>query len=81
MEKLFRITRKIVDGVELRAGEAHSWRERYCVDIRTRALHAPEDYVDVPPEYRLWVWPRDVGEAVSKLNLVPAPALVAPPTP
>jgi hypothetical protein len=51
MEKLFRITRKIVDGVELRAGEAQSWRERYCVDIRTRALHGPEDYVDVPPEY------------------------------
>lgn len=79
MEKLFRITRRIVDGVDLPAGEAHAWRERYCVDIRTRTLHGPEDYLDIPPEYRLWIWPQDVSEAVSKLNLIPAPTLVTPP--
>jgi hypothetical protein len=81
MEKLFRITRKIVDGVALTTGEAHSWRERYCVDMRTRTLDGPEDYFDLRPAYRLWIWPQHVSEAVSKLNLTPAATLVAPPTP
>ena len=35
----------------------------------------PEDYINVPPEYRLWIWPDDVATAVSRLKLVPAPAL------
>ncbi|MCI0686529.1 MAG: thermonuclease family protein, partial [Sporichthyaceae bacterium] len=81
MEKLFRITKRIVDGVALSTGEAHAWRERYCADMRTRTLHGPEDYFAIPPEYRLWTWPQDVGEAVSRLNLTPAPTLVAPPIP
>ncbi|MGH3928813.1 MAG: thermonuclease family protein [Pseudonocardiaceae bacterium] len=76
MEKLYRITKKIVEGGELRAGEAHSWRERYCADMRTRTLHGPEDYSDIPPPYRLWIWPDDVSEAVGRLNLVPTPRLV-----
>jgi endonuclease YncB( thermonuclease family) len=51
-------------------------RERYCVDMRTRVLHGPEDYVAVDPEYRLWIWPQDLNDAVARLNLSPAPALV-----
>jgi endonuclease YncB( thermonuclease family) len=81
MEKLFRITKKIVGGADLSPAEAHAWRERYCADMRTRTLHGPEDYVTTPPEYRLWIWPQDISEAVSRLNLVPAPQLVAPPVP
>jgi hypothetical protein len=46
--------------------------------MRTRTLHGPEDYFDVRPEYRLWIWPQDVSAAVSKLNLNPAATLVAP---
>lgn len=76
MEKLFSVTKKIVEGAELRAGEARSWRERYCADMRTRMLHGPEDYADIPPAYRLWIWHDDVAEAVGRLNLVPAPRLV-----
>lgn len=76
LEKLFRITRKIVDGAEVDGAERHSWRERYCADLRSRTLHGPEGYAEVPPEYRLWIWKADVGDAVSRLNLVPAPALV-----
>lgn len=78
MEKLFAVTKRLVDGEELPGAEARSWRERYCVDLRSRVLHGPEAWVEVPPEYRLWVWPADVSEAVSRLNLVPAPALVTP---
>lgn len=76
MEKLHAITKKIVDDKPMRPAERFSWRERYCVDMRNRVLHGPEDYVGVPPEYRLWIWPRDVGDAVGRLNLTPAPALV-----
>jgi len=76
VEKLFRITRRIVDGRDVADADRFAWRERYCVDMRTRILHGPEDYFGVVPEYRLWVWPDDVGEAVSRLNLVPAPRLV-----
>jgi len=77
MEKLYRITRKIVGDEPLDPGEEHSWRERYCVDMRTRVLHGPEDYFGVDPEYRLWIWPQDLHEAVGRLNLTPAPRLVA----
>jgi endonuclease YncB( thermonuclease family) len=76
MEKLYRLTKKAVTDGQLDPGEAYSWRERYCVDMRTRVLHGPEDYMTVEPEYRLWIWPRDLNDAVARLNLVPAPALV-----
>lgn len=76
MGKLHTITKKIVDNTPLRPSERFGWRERYCMDMRDRVLHGPEDYVSVPPEYRLWIWPRDVGDAVGRLNLTPAPALV-----
>jgi len=75
MEKLFGITQKKVSNIPLRVDE-RSWRERYCVDMRTRRLHGPEDYFGVEPEYRLWIWPKDLNEAVARLNLTPAAALV-----
>ncbi len=76
VEKLYRITRRIVEGETLRGGEAFSWRERYCVDMRTRTLHGPEDYFDIPQPYRLWIWPTDVSDAVGRLNLTPSRRLV-----
>jgi endonuclease YncB( thermonuclease family) len=75
MEKLFQITSRKVNGLPPTVDE-RSWRERYCVDMRTRTLHGPEDYAGVDPAYRLWIWPRDVNEAVGRLNLTPSPALV-----
>jgi endonuclease YncB( thermonuclease family) len=75
MEKLFRVTRKIVNNQPLKPGEARSWRERYCVDMRTRSLHGPEDYFGIAPEYRLWIWPHDLNEAIARLNLIPSPRL------
>lgn len=76
MEKLYRITRKLVDGESVRNGEVRAWRERYCVDMRDRTLHGPEEYAGVDPEYRLWIWPADLNEAVGRLNLTPARSLV-----
>jgi hypothetical protein len=76
LEKRFGITRRIVGGETVAGGARMAWRERYCVDMRTRMLHGPEDYFEVLPEYRLCCGPEDVGEAVGRLNLVPSPRLV-----
>jgi hypothetical protein len=46
------------------------------VDMRTRSLHGPEDYLGIAPEYRLWIWPHDLNEAIGRLNLLPSPRLV-----
>jgi endonuclease YncB( thermonuclease family) len=76
-EKLHRISRRIAEGAELSFPEKLEWRSRYCVDMRERTLHGPEEYMDVPPPYRIWIWPDDVQRAVSMLNLVPSMALTA----
>jgi hypothetical protein len=70
VEKLFRITEDKVNNVPLKVDE-RTWRERYWVDMRVRTLHGPE------PEYRLWIWPQDINQAVGRLNLTPAPQLVS----
>ena len=76
MEKLFAITKKRVNGQPLTVDE-RSWRERYCVDLRNRVLHGPEDWFGVDPEYRLWLWPADLRDAVARLNLTPSPRLTS----
>lgn len=76
MERLFDITKKIVGGQDLSSREAFAWRERYCVDMRDRTLHGPEDYFPIPAHYRLWLWQQDVQEAVGRLNLRPSRKLV-----
>ncbi|MEU4560504.1 thermonuclease family protein [Actinoplanes sp. NPDC023936] len=76
MEDLYKITKKKVENEPLDADE-RSWRERYCADMRNRVLHGPEDYSGIDPEYRLWIWPVDLRDAVSRLNLTPAPELAA----
>jgi hypothetical protein len=57
-EKLHGITKKIVDGEAPR--DRYRWRERYCVDQRSRVVYGPEDHFEIPPTYRLWLWPADV---------------------
>lgn len=74
-EKLHGVTRKIAGGQELSVAERLGWRSRYCLDMRDRRLHGPEDYIDIPPPFRIWIWPADVQEAVSRLNLVPSARL------
>jgi hypothetical protein len=76
LERHFQITDKLVKGEDVSAAER---RERYRVDMRRRVLHGPEDYVEVPAPYRLWLWQRDVRAAVANLNLVPARKLVDAP--
>ncbi|MDR7274591.1 thermonuclease family protein [Catenuloplanes atrovinosus] len=75
MERLFQITRTLVEGRDL-TGSPRAWRERYCADMRTRELFGPEDYFRVTPEYRLWLWPDDLRNAIRDLNLLPTARLV-----
>lgn len=75
-EKLYEITKDVVEGKSLRSSERYTWRSRYCADMRTRLLYGPEAYTQVPPPYRLWVWPNDAQRALGALNLVPSPSLL-----
>ena len=43
--------------------------------MRTRVIFGPEDYFEIDPIYRLWIWPADVHLAVSTLNLTPSARL------
>lgn len=76
-EKLHRITKKIVGGADLSYPERLRWRSRYAFDMRDRVLYGPEDYMGVPPPYRIWIWPADVQRAIAMLNLIPSARLVA----
>ncbi len=75
-EKLYAISKALVEGKTLRSSERYAWRSRYCADMRMRLLYGPEQYFQIPPAYRLWLWPNDVQKAVSALNLVPSAGLV-----
>ncbi len=75
-EKLHGITRKLVAGEDLSYPDQLAWRSRYCVDMRNRHIHGPEDYMGIAHPYRLWLWPDDVQTAMGALNLIPAPNLV-----
>jgi endonuclease YncB( thermonuclease family) len=49
-----------------------SWVTRYCVDMTTREIFSPQDYHKVEPHNRIFIWPKDVSNAVGKMNLLPA---------
>lgn len=75
VERLFGIAKSIIVDKKP-VPDPYGWRERYCVDMRTRVLVGPEDYFDIAPNYRLFIWSADVRDSVSKLNLIPSPRLV-----
>lgn len=71
-EKLYAISKKLVNGDTLHYSQQLAWRSRYCADMRNRKLYSPEEYILIPEPYRLWIWPDDVQNSISMLNLVPA---------
>ena len=71
VERLHEVTRDIVAGQRVSAQRRFSWRERYCADMRDRVVYLPEDYIRVPPAYRLFIWPDRLREAIGQLNLRP----------
>jgi endonuclease YncB( thermonuclease family) len=69
--KLYKVTKRLVDGDSLSSSERKSWIERYCVDMTTQQIYYPERYYQVAPYDRLFIWPKDVAQAVAYLNLLP----------
>ena len=69
--KLFGITKKIVEGKKLSTADKYDWISRYCVDMTTRKIYNPQDYIKVEPFKRIFIWPDDVAEAVGAMNLLP----------
>jgi len=69
--RLFQITEKLVRGETLSTAQRMAWIERYCVDLTTRGIYYPQNYYRVAPYNRLWIWAKDVPDAVARLNLVP----------
>lgn len=69
--KLWKVTSQLETGKTLSAKTKSGWIERYCVDMTTLKLYNPQDYYKVEPFNRVFIWPKDVKAATSKLNLVP----------
>lgn len=70
--KLYEVTKKLVGGQQLSSKERYGWITRFCVDMTTREIFYPQNYYQVEPYNRIFIWPEDVAEAVGRMNLVPA---------
>jgi len=70
--KLHAVTKKLVGGRKISSRERNSWISRFCVDMTRREIYAPQDYHIVLPYDRIFIWPKDVAEAVGTMNLLPA---------
>ena len=63
--KLFKITRRLLDGEKLSSAARKSWIDRYCVDMTSQQIHYPENYYRVAPYDRLFIWSKDVVEGLA----------------
>lgn len=43
--------------------------DKYCVDITTGLIHQPQAYYTIPPENRLFIYEKDLAQAIERLNL------------
>ncbi|MEL7268939.1 MAG: thermonuclease family protein [Bacteroidota bacterium] len=49
-----------------------SWVTRFCVDMTTLKVYTPQKYYQVEPHNRIFIWPKDIRQAVGELNLIAA---------
>jgi endonuclease YncB( thermonuclease family) len=76
-ERLAGLRKKLNSGLKPRSGDWTGWVSRYCFDMSTLDLFAPQDYCLVEPYNRIFIWRDDVRRAVAELNLTPSDALVS----
>ena len=69
--KLHRTTRRLIAGEHLGSSQRRGWVTRYCADVTRLEIVSPQDYHRIEPFNRIFIWPKDVTEAVSRLNLLP----------
>ena len=70
--RLYEVTKKLIAGKKVSSRERYGWITRYCVDMTTREIFHQQNYYNVAPYNRIFVWPDDVAEAVGRMNLLPA---------
>lgn len=70
--KLWEVTRNIIIGKSLSSREKYGWISRYCFDMTSLDIFKAQEYYRVKPYNRIFIWPKDIKEAVGGLNLVPA---------
>ena len=63
--------KKLLSGKKVSSKYKYGWISRYCADVTNREVFYPQDYFKVEPYNRIFIWPKDIGEAVSKMNLSP----------
>lgn len=59
-------------GKSLSSREKYGWISRYCLDMTSLDIFEAQEYYRVKPYNRIFIWPKDIKEAVGELNLVPA---------
>jgi len=69
--RLYKVTKKVVQGRKLSTREKYGWITRCCVDMTSREIFPPQDYYKVEPYNQIFIWPGDVTDAVGKMNLLP----------
>ena len=77
VEGLMVLFKKVRDGHAVDRGDWSGWISRYCADMETGLLYPPQAYPLVKPWNRIFIWRDDVGDAVGRLNLRPAPELAS----
>ena len=70
--RLYKITKKLTDGKKMSSEKKRGWISRYCADMTTKEIFYPQDYYKVKPYNRIFIWPKDVIDAVAKMNLIPS---------
>ncbi len=75
VEGLTVLFKKVQAGDAPNRRECTGWISRYCADIQTGLLYPPQAYPLIPAWNRLFIWRDQVGEAVGRLNLRPAPEM------
>jgi len=71
-KKLYDVTKVMVAGEEVSSYRKRSWIDRYCVDMTSKEIFYPQEYYKVLPYNRIFIWAKDVSEAVAKMNLIPS---------
>ena len=75
VEALTVLFKKVRDDSTLDRDDWTGWISRYCADMETGFLYPPQAYTLVRPWNRIFLWRDQVGDAVGRLNLRPAPEL------
>lgn len=70
--KMYNAIKRLDDG-EFKISPSN-YTSRFCVDMTTQLVYYPDEYFNVAPYNRIFVWAKDIRQAVGELNLKSAHA-------